>query len=214
MKKHPTADALARILSRILVSGARPMDLVIYDLHELDLSKSICVEQTIVAFTTLNYSVIQRLVSFIHVSVAFPDDGAQETFHELFLEFPCTMKFYAFPDFLLEDCSRGREPCWLSCCHCRGPTLIECQKVLTANGAKEVSAYVTHAFFPTAHGKGSENAFSHFWFTDSCPVTVKAIENIALFKILSLVRSIADTLIDEDDASMLSEPEKALAPVI
>ncbi|KAL9271258.1 Ribose-phosphate pyrophosphokinase 4-like protein [Drosera capensis] len=80
-------------------------------------------------------------------------------------------------------------------------------KVLNAIGAKEVSAYVTHAVFPNRswerfihRNDGSENPFSHFWFTDSCPVTVKAIENIALFKVLSLVRSIADMLIDEDDA--------------
>uniref|UniRef100_A0A7N0TQ37 Phosphoribosyltransferase domain-containing protein n=1 Tax=Kalanchoe fedtschenkoi TaxID=63787 RepID=A0A7N0TQ37_KALFE len=80
-----------------------------------------------------------------------------------------------------------------------GGTLIECQKVLSAHGATRVSAYVTHGVFPKQSWerfvhKGTEKAFSYFWITDSCPQTVKAIENKAPFEIISLAGSIANAL--------------------
>ncbi|RHN66874.1 putative ribose-phosphate diphosphokinase [Medicago truncatula] len=75
------------------------------------------------------------------------------------------------------------------------------QKVLAANGAGKVSAYVTHGVFPiqswlqfTHKDDASKNAFAYFWITDSCPVTVKALANQAPFEVLSLARSIADAL--------------------
>lgn len=39
-----------------------------------------------------------------------------------------------------------------------------------------------------------EKAFAYFWITDSCPFTVKAIENRPPFEVLSLAGSIADAL--------------------
>lgn len=42
--------------------------------------------------------------------------------------------------------------------------------------------------------ESSEKAFSYFWITDSCPLTVKAIANKAPFEVLSLAGSIADGL--------------------
>ncbi|KAL0443755.1 UNVERIFIED_CONTAM: Ribose-phosphate pyrophosphokinase [Sesamum latifolium] len=82
-----------------------------------------------------------------------------------------------------------------------GGTLIECQKVLAAHGAAKVSAYVTHGVFPKRSwerfvhkNEESEKAFAHFWITDSCPSTVKAIASKAPFEVLSLAGSIADAL--------------------
>ncbi|KAL6006370.1 hypothetical protein ACLOJK_037321 [Asimina triloba] len=71
-----------------------------------------------------------------------------------------------------------------------GGTLIECQKVLAANGAAKVSAYVTHAVFPKRswerftheNSEGSEKGFEYFWITDSCPITVKALAGRAPFE--------------------------------
>ncbi|XP_042483235.1 ribose-phosphate pyrophosphokinase 4-like [Macadamia integrifolia] len=83
-----------------------------------------------------------------------------------------------------------------------GGTLIECQRVLAAHGAAKVSAYVTHAVFPKRsferfthkNEEASETVFTYFWITDSCPLTVKAVANRAPFEVLSLARSIADSL--------------------
>jgi hypothetical protein len=41
---------------------------------------------------------------------------------------------------------------------------------------------------------GSDSPFSYFWVTDSCPVTIKEIENRAPFEVISLAGSIADAL--------------------
>ncbi|RVW39599.1 Ribose-phosphate pyrophosphokinase 4 [Vitis vinifera] len=75
------------------------------------------------------------------------------------------------------------------------------EKVLAAHGASKVSAYVTHSVFPKRSWErfihkndGSEKAFTYFWTTDSCPLTVKAIGNRAPFEILSLAGSIAEAL--------------------
>ncbi|KAG9149959.1 hypothetical protein Leryth_010022 [Lithospermum erythrorhizon] len=147
-------------------------------------------------------------VSYVSVSafVAFPDDGAWKRFHKLLDEFPTVI------------CTKVREgdkrivrlkegdP---ADCHVvivddlvqSGGTLIECQKVLAAHGAAKVSAYVTHGVFPKQswgrflhNTENSKNAFAYFWITDSCPLTVKAIEDKAPFEVLSLAGSIADAL--------------------
>ncbi|CDP18399.1 unnamed protein product [Coffea canephora] len=82
-----------------------------------------------------------------------------------------------------------------------GGTLIECQliilllssQVLTTNGATKLSTYVMHGVFPNRSWE-QFTAFAYFWITDSCPLTMKAIADKTLFKIFSLVGSIADAL--------------------
>ena len=82
-----------------------------------------------------------------------------------------------------------------------GGTLIECQALLQKLGATKVSAYVTHGVsFPEqkletslAKGAGGQG-FSNFWITDSCPMTVKDVEGLKPFEVLSLARRIAKSL--------------------
>ncbi|KAK4398201.1 Ribose-phosphate pyrophosphokinase [Sesamum angolense] len=149
---------------------------------------------------------LQQLPKSDKIVVAFPDDGAWKRFHKLLDHFPMVI------------CNKVREgdkrivrikegdPAG---CHVvivddlvqSGGTLIECQKVLAAHGAAKVSAYVTHGVFPKRSwerfvhkNEESEKAFAHFWITDSCPSTVKAIASKAPFEVLSLAGSIADAL--------------------
>lgn len=83
-----------------------------------------------------------------------------------------------------------------------GGTLAECARALKHAGARAVSAYVTHAVFPLrawarfAHGTVPEGdvEFEHFWCTDSCPTTVRQIEGLPPFKIISLAPRIAEAL--------------------
>ncbi|VAH63805.1 unnamed protein product [Triticum turgidum subsp. durum] len=42
--------------------------------------------------------------------------------------------------------------------------------------------------------EGPEHALSHFWITDSCPLTVEAVKDRRPFEILSLADSIASAL--------------------
>ncbi|XP_039038619.1 ribose-phosphate pyrophosphokinase 4-like [Hibiscus syriacus] len=140
------------------------------------------------------------------IVVAFPDDGAWKLFHKLldhFLTVICTKvregdkRIVRLKEGNPADCHVIVDDLVQS-----GGTLIAIQKVLFAHGAAKVSAYVTHVVFPKhswepftrMSDEGTDKGFAYFWITDSCPNTVKSIENRAPFEILSLAGSIADAL--------------------
>lgn len=201
-----TAFTMARILSNIPISRGGPTSLVIYDIHALQ-ERFYFGDHVLPLFETgipLLKQRLHQLPDADKIVVAFPDDGAWKRFHKLLDHFPMVV------------CAKVREgdkrivrikegsPVG---CHVvivddlvqSGGTLIECRKVLVANGAAKVSAYVTHGVFPKRSWerfmhKNDEKAFSYFWITDSCPLTVKAIANNAPFEVLSLSRSIANAL--------------------
>jgi hypothetical protein len=105
-----------------------------------------------------------------------------------------------------------------------GSTLLECAKVLLAAGAAAVSAYVTHAVFPNEswrkfvpdsittdaisalHGEttsGSASSaeaiaspirLSHFWITNSHPLTAARLRGLAPFQVLSIAPMLEDLL--------------------
>ncbi|CAO2814313.1 unnamed protein product [Amaranthus hypochondriacus] len=203
-----TAFTMARILSNIPISRGGPTSVVIYDIHALQ-ERFYFSDHVLPLFETgipLLKQRLDQLPDADKIVVAFPDDGAWKRFHKQLDHYPMVV------------CAKVREgdkrivrlkegnPAG---CHVvivddlvqSGGTLIECQKVLAANGAAKVSAYVTHAVFPkrsferfTHKEDGLEKAFTYFWITDSCPRTVKAIGNRAPFEVLSLAGSIADAL--------------------
>ncbi|KAL3821352.1 hypothetical protein ACJIZ3_007257 [Penstemon smallii] len=203
-----TAFTLARMLSNIPISRGGPTSVVIYDIHALQ-ERFYFGDTVLPLFETgipLLKQRLHQLPESDKIVVAFPDDGAWKRFHKLLDHFPTVI------------CNKVREgdkryvrikegdP---SGCHVvivddliqSGGTLIECQKVLAAHGAAKVSAYVTHGVFPKKSWERflhkndeTEKAFTHFWITDSCPLTVKSIANKAPFEVLSLAGSIADAL--------------------
>lgn len=84
-----------------------------------------------------------------------------------------------------------------------GGTLIECQRLLKAQGAAHVSAYVTHGVFPREsfkrfkpeNGNGAAaDGFAYFWITDSCSQTVRLVRDMRPFEVLSLAEPIAAAL--------------------
>ncbi|KAI4383380.1 hypothetical protein MLD38_009223 [Melastoma candidum] len=204
-----TAFTLARALSNIPISRGGPTSVVIYDIHALQ-ERFYFGDHVLPLFETGIPLLKRRLAALPDaekIIVAFPDDGAWKRFHKLLDCFPtviCTKVREGEKRFV--RIKEGNP----SGCHVvivddlvqSGGTLIECQKVLTEQGAAKVSAYVTHAVFPKsswlrfAHdgNEGSNKGFSYFWITDSCPHTVKVIGNRAPFEVLSLAASIADAL--------------------
>lgn len=206
-----TAFTMARILSNIPISRGGPTSLVIYDIHALQ-ERFYFGDQVLPLFETgipLLKQRLHQLPKSEKIVVAFPDDGAWKRFHKLLDHFPmvvCTKVREG--DKRIVRLKEGNP----TGCHVvivddlvqSGGTLIECQKVLAAHGAAKVSAYVTHGVFPKHSYErflhknneegSSEKAFAYFWITDSCPLTVKAIENRTPFEVLSLAGSIADAL--------------------
>ncbi|KAE8734712.1 Ribose-phosphate pyrophosphokinase 4 [Hibiscus syriacus] len=204
-----TAFTMARILSNIPISRGGPTSVVIYDIHALQ-ERFYFGDHVLPLFETgipLLKQRLHQLPDADKIVVAFPDDGAWKRFHKLLDHFPtviCTKVREG--DKRIVRLKEGNP----ANCHVvivddlvqSGGTLIECKKVLFAHGAAKVSAYVTHGVFPKhswerftrMSDKGSDEAIAYFWITDSCPNTVKAIENKAPFEVLSLAGSIADAL--------------------
>ncbi|XP_028769588.1 ribose-phosphate pyrophosphokinase 4 isoform X2 [Neltuma alba] len=202
-----TAFTLARMLSDIPVSRGGPTSLVIYDIHALQ-ERFYFGDEVLPLFETgipLLKQRLHQLPDADNIVIAFPDDGAWKRFHKQFDNFPvlvCTKVREGDKRIvrLKEGNPSGRHVVIVDDLVQSGGTLIECQKVLAAHGAAKVSAYVTHGVFPKqswerfTQKNDPENAFAHFWITDSCPLTVKAIANKAPFEVLSLAGSIANAL--------------------
>ncbi|XP_020205605.1 ribose-phosphate pyrophosphokinase 4 isoform X1 [Cajanus cajan] len=203
-----TAFTLARMLSNIPISRGGPTSLVIYDIHALQ-ERFYFGDEVLPLFETgipLLKHRLSQLPDTENIAIAFPDDGAWKRFHKQFDNFPvvvCTKVREGDKRIvqLKEGNATGRHVVIVDDLVQSGGTLIECQKVLVAHGAAKVSAYVTHGAFPNQSWErfihkddGLKKAFTNFWITDSCPLTVKAIENKAPFEILSLAGSIANAL--------------------
>nr|DAD37619.1 TPA_asm: hypothetical protein HUJ06_008260 [Nelumbo nucifera] len=199
-----TAFTMARILSNIPVSRGGPTSLVIYDIHALQ-ERFYFSDQVLPCFETgipLLKQRLNELPDADNISIAFPDDGAWKRFYKQLQHFPMVREGDKRIVRLKEGNPEGRHVVIVDDLVQSGGTLIECQKVLSAHGAAKVSAYVTHAVFPKMSyqrfthkdDENSEKAFTYFWITDSCPLTVKAIANKAPFEVLSLAGSIADAL--------------------
>ncbi|KAK9132410.1 hypothetical protein Scep_011938 [Stephania cephalantha] len=201
-----TAFTMARILSNIPISRGGPTSLVIYDIHALQ-ERFYFGDHVLPCFETgipLLKQRLHQLPDAENISIAFPDDGAWKRFYKQLQHFPmivCNKVREGDKRIvrLKEGNPAARHVVIVDDLVQSGGTLIECQKVLAAHGATKVSAYVTHAVFPKQSWQrflhnGEEKAFSYFWITDSCPLTVKAIENKAPFEVLSLAGSIAEAL--------------------
>ncbi|KAJ4980811.1 hypothetical protein NE237_031648 [Protea cynaroides] len=203
-----TAFTMARILSNIPISRGGPTSLVIYDIHALQ-ERFYFGDQVLPCFETgipLLKHRLHELPDADNICIAFPDDGAWKRFYKQLQHFPmvvCTKVREGDKRIvrLKEGNPAGHHVVIVDDLVQSGGTLIECQKVLATHGAAKVSAYVTHAVFPkrsferfTHKDDISEKAFTYFWITDSCPLTVKAIANKAPFEVLSLAGSIAEAL--------------------
>ncbi|KAH9616332.1 hypothetical protein KSS87_013519 [Heliosperma pusillum] len=203
-----TAFTMARLLSNIPVSRGGPTSIVVYDIHALQ-ERFYFGDHVLPCFETGIPLLKQRLHELPEANkivIAFPDDGAWKRFHKQLDHYPmviCTKVREGDKRIVRvkEGNPAGYHVVIVDDLVQSGGTLIECQKVLKAHGAAKVSAYVTHAVFPkrsferfTHKNDGSEEAFSYFWITDSCPHTVKAIQDKAPFEVLSLAGSISDAL--------------------
>ncbi|XP_021292732.1 ribose-phosphate pyrophosphokinase 4-like [Herrania umbratica] len=204
-----TAFTLARILSNIPTSRGGPTSLVTFDIHALQ-ERFYFGDNILPCFESgipLLKNRLQQLPDSDNISIAFPDDGAWKRFHKQLQHFPTIVcnKVRIGDQRIVrikEGEAAGRHVVIVDDLVQSGGTLIECQRVLAANGAAKISAYVTHGIFPNRswqrferdNGGHPENGLTYFWITDSCPQTVKAVMSKPPFEILSLAGSIAAAL--------------------
>ena len=206
-----TAFTLARILSNIPLSRGGPTSLVIFDIHALQ--ERFYFGDTVLPLFESGIPLLKREMRRLasepgnEFVIAYPDEGAWKRFHMFFPGYPeviCTKVRDGDKRIvrLKEGDPKGKHMVIVDDLVQSGGTLIECQKLLAAQGAKHVSAYVTHGVFPNESwkrftadlGGGAHDGFRYFWLTDSCPQTAKAVDGRPPFNILSLAEPIAAAL--------------------
>ncbi|KAL4853687.1 Ribose-phosphate pyrophosphokinase 3 [Chlorella vulgaris] len=204
-----TAFTLARIISNIPLARGGPASVVIFDIHALQ-ERFYFGDQVLPLFESgipLLRQRLQQLPDASNITIAYPDEGAWKRFHYQFGDYPeviCTKVRDGDKRIvrLKEGTPRGRHVVIVDDLVQSGGTLIECQRLLSTQGAAHVSAYVTHGVFPNESwrrfegegGNGAADGFKYFWITDSCPATVTSVTDRAPFEVLSLAAPIAAAL--------------------
>lgn len=200
-----TAATLARMMSSIPhCAGSGPVQIIIYDIHAL---------QERFYFSD---NVVPRLESAIPLlreklretfglapdryAIAFPDQGAYKRFGHLFPNrrvIVCDKRREGDKRIvtIAEGDPKDRHVVVVDDLVLTGGTLLSSINMLRSAGAASVSCFVTHAVFPESSWKRFLDAgVDRFWFTDSCPATVRAIGRQDPFHVLSLADSIASLL--------------------
>ncbi|XP_066269170.1 uncharacterized protein [Branchiostoma lanceolatum] len=200
-----TAKTLATLLSAIPLTARGPTKVVIYDIHSLPLR--FYFSDNIIPRLESAIPLIQRELLLLpdksKVAVAFPDEGAWKRFHLMFEDrFPLVTCTKVREDdqrhvTVKEGDPKGRHVVIVDDLVMTGGTLKECAKVLLAQGAEKISAYVTHPVFPHDSWKlftQSDVAFENFWITDSVP-HARQITQHPPFKLLPLADVISEGLL-------------------
>jgi len=195
-----TASTLARMLSVIPHSISGPTQIVIYDIHALQ-ERFYFSDRVLPRLETAIPLLKKRIATMENVTIAFPDEGAQKRFGRMFKEYPLIIchKIRSGDKrqvSIKEGEPENRHVVIVDDLVMTGGTLLECRKAIAARGAASVSAYVTHGIFPDQSWRKFPDAgFSHFWMTDSCPATVKAVQEKEPFEILSLAQVLSDIML-------------------
>lgn len=201
-----TASTLAQLLSGVAPAGPGPVPLYIWDIHALPIRHYF--GQNISPRFQTGMTLLKDRLAGQDVSIAFPDEGAWKRFHRLFEDIEGKPLF----PFILcrkvregnrrivtlgEGDPKGREVVIIDDLIHSGGTLLECQRMLLAAGAKEVSVYATHGVMEQGAWKRFVDAgFRRVWVSDSCP-TAAEVAAIQPFEILGLAPSIARIITEE-----------------
>jgi len=197
-----TADVDAHFFSTMPAVQGGPIKLYLYDLHTLQnrfyYRDSALVK--IVSAVPLLKVELEKLKE--PYAIAFPDEGAQKRFQKYFghiepivcgkVRTPDNQRIVSINDgdpkdkhvIIIDDLCQT------------GGTLIACRDALMAKGAKKVSAYCTHAIFPSESWKKftDKEIFESFWITNSCPSMAERLHDKKPFKVIDISANFAALL--------------------
>lgn len=191
-----TAKSLARMLSAI----PRSPTITLVDIHALQMQFYFD-DSVMIELESAIPLLKQRILGMNDIAIAFPDDGACKRFGKMFPQYPiiiCNKVRLADGKKVVtikEGDPKGKHVIIVDDLTITGGTLIECRNALMGQGAKKVSAYVTHGVFAErSWEKFSDGLFDHIWFTDSCPGTYEETRHKSSFEVFSLAPIIAGLL--------------------
>jgi ribose-phosphate pyrophosphokinase len=199
-----TASTLARMLSATPISKSGPLQIVIYDIHALQ--ERFYFDNTVIPRLESAIPLLKtRLAPLKDLTIVFPDEGALKRFGRQFDDLPIVVCHKVRDGErrevqIKEGDPRGRHTVIIDDLVMTGGTLRECRQALVTAGAAAVSAYVTHGVFPGEswrHFKPTE--FTHFWLTDSSPLTAARLQGRPPFEVLCLSDGLVEILRAELD---------------
>jgi len=201
-----TASTLARLFSNLPRVG-RPIRVMVYDLHTLQNRFYLSGSALASLHTAIPLLVKElRKSSSMIACVAFPDEGASKRFSYLFKE--------EFPNWPIVICGKVRDgdkrivsiqdgdPKGMHIIIVddlvqTGGTLYECGAALKSKGALSVSAFVTHAVFPTGWDRflrAKSGPFENFFVTNSNPTVAERLPKDDVFKVLDIMTQLVTDL--------------------
>jgi ribose-phosphate pyrophosphokinase len=199
-----TGVLLAKMLSMTPICGQGPAEIVIYDIHSLQLRGNF--GDTVIPRLKTGIKYLRKqLAGMENVAICFPDFGARKRFEKMFAGFEQIIceKVRRGDErkiTLIEGDPRGRHVVIVDDGIQTGGTTINCREVLVSAGASKVSAYATHGIFPKESWRRFLNAgFETVWITDSCPESAAFVADKPPFCVISLADSIARVLVDTDE---------------
>ena len=207
-----TGELLAKMLSMMPICGQGPAEIVMYDIHALQLRGNFG-NQVIPRLKTGIKYLREQLVGMENLAICFPDAGARNRFEKMFagLDLIICEKVRNGEErvvTLIEGDPRGKHVVIVDDGIQTGGTTINCREVLVNAGANKVSAYSTHGIFPKESWRRFLDAgFEKVWFTDSCPESAALLADKLPFSVISLAHSIARVLVDTDELTDSAVPE-------
>jgi ribose-phosphate pyrophosphokinase len=214
-----TAKTLATVLSATPLNRGGPVEIVLYDIHTLG-QRHYFGPSILTRYKTGTKYLKQKLEGD-DWTIMFPDIGAWKRFRVMFDGSKSDGRKFAmgYCDKIRDGAKRivtlkegdvkGRRVVIVDDIIRSGGTILECAKALAAAGAAEVSAYATHGVFPkNSWEKFLDAGLAKVWITDSCPKTAVKVAGKGPFEVLSLDRSIARVIMDDDDVNEDRFPEE------
>ncbi|XP_013419663.1 ribose-phosphate pyrophosphokinase 4 [Lingula anatina] len=202
-----TAKTLSTMLSCIPLCSRGPPHIMVFDIHALQ--ERFYFGNSVIPRLETAIPLLQREVQSLpdhqNISIAFPDDGAHKRFHRMFdkMNTIICVKVREGDKRVIrikDGNPKDQHVVIVDDLVMTGGTLKECGKALMNQGAKCISAYVTHAVFPSDSWKKftqSDVKFENFWITDSMP-HANDIAKHEPFRLLSICDVIADSLLGYD----------------
>lgn len=199
-----TASTLARMLSATPISKSGPVQIVIYDIHALQ--ERFYFENTVIPRLESAIPILKKRIQHLeNLTIVFPDQGARKRFGGYFSDYPVVVCHKVREGNvrqvqIQEGAPAGRHALIIDDLVMTGGTLLECRQALFKAGAAAVSAYVTHGVFPDeSWRKFMDRGFTHFWMTDSCPLTAERLREKSPFEVLCLTDALVEIIREEID---------------
>lgn len=210
-----TADTYATITSRGFPSTRTgPPILNVYDLHNpvsrFPFSDDVCFQPMSMLHDILEEVSLMFKGSKDGFIVAFPDDGSYKRFRKIVGGYNEKIPIIICGKlrngeerkvFIVDRAPsnleiKGKNVIIIDDLVQTGGTLHECHVLIRNEGARSVSAYVTHAVFPNRefmhfYSDGKYKGLDNFFITDTNPSVSKLLRDKKPFRVISTVNSIA-----------------------